>query len=301
MALKLPAHCFAARVSYATPSDGPSKPAARLILQLRHSPSSLSTTLRRSLRQLPRPTLLATLRHLLHQRDWQLALPMYLSLADFPWFNWNAELHAELVALLTASERIEQAQSLLEGLEEKLDLKQHLLFNRALMQQYARFGLKDKMLVSFETLQASTPPHAKGHSLSPLLRAYAAIDLPQEALSVLQDMQQQGSKPSYKDFKEILFSFGKCGMFSDMEEIACEMEKLKLLKDSVVFNMIITTYATDGNHKKVKEWLSKLLATGLTPSVLYCTIAESFSWLTNPVSIMGAVWQSAFWSVRKKP
>ncbi|KAI5062340.1 hypothetical protein GOP47_0022879 [Adiantum capillus-veneris] len=267
MALKLlPAQCCVGRVSYGTPSEGPSKAAGRLILQLRHSGTSLSTTLRRSVRHLPRPTLLATLRHLLHQHDWQLALPIYLSLLDIPWFNWNAELHAEIVALLTASEQVEQVQSLLEGLEEKLDLKQHMHFNRNLLQQYARFGLKDEMLVSYGVLQALTPPHAKGHSLSALLHAYASMDLPQESLAILKDMQQQGLKPSLKDFKVILFSLGKCGMFSDMEAFACEMEKLKLLNDPVIFNMIITTYATAENYDKVNEWLLKLLETGLKPS-----------------------------------
>lgn len=261
------AACPSSSCSYAAPSDAPSKAASRLLFHLRHSRASLKATLRRSVVHLPKSTLLATLRHLLLEHDWQVALPMYLSLADAPWFKWNPQLHAELVALLTKFEQTLHAQSLLDGLEEKLHPKQLMDFHRALVQHYARYGLKDEVLTTFKGLQVLSHPHAMVFSLSSLLQAYASMDLPHEAHAILHDMQCQGLKPSAKDFKAVIFSFGKCGMFDDMETLACDMEKMKLLNDPVVFNMIITTYATVENHIKIKHWLDKMLALDIKPSI----------------------------------
>lgn len=176
-------------------------------------------------------------------------------------------MHAELVALLTLYSKRAEVQALLEGLDEKLDLKQHMGFKKALIQQYARFGLKDEMLTSFESLQVYPSPRAVGLSLSSLLQGYASMDLPKEALVILHDMQQQGLKPSLKDYQAILFSFGKSGMFNEMEAFTLDMERLKLLTTPVAFNMILTTYGAAENHDKVRDWLEKMLAAGLKPSV----------------------------------
>ncbi|KAH7434793.1 hypothetical protein KP509_06G034700 [Ceratopteris richardii] len=192
---------------------------------------------------------------------------MYLSLLDAPWFTWNAEMHAEIVALLTSSKQLAQAQHLLESVDENLSVKQRLYFNRMLIHQYARFHLRDEVMCVFEYLQALSPSSVGPSSLTSLLHAYAIMDLPHEALAILRKMQQQMLNPSLNDFKAVLFSLGKCDMFPEMEMLAAEMNEVNMLNNLAVYNMLITTYASAENHGKVKDWLHRLLMAGLNPSV----------------------------------
>ena len=192
---------------------------------------------------------------------------MYLALVNAPWFKWDPGLLAELTALLTNCQETQLSQVLLETHHEKLNSKQLLELKCALILHYARNHLKTEMLATFKSVELSSDSHVRVSAFSSLIQAYACMDLPHDAYTTLIDMQTHGFKPYSKDLKAVLFSFGRCALFDNMERVTSDMEKMGSLKDPVVFNMIINTYATVENHSKIKEWIDKMLASGVKPTV----------------------------------
>jgi pentatricopeptide repeat protein len=197
---------------------------------------------------------------------------MYLALSESPRFDDSSDhiidLLAELAALLTAHREADRARDLLEARREKLRLDPKRLreLESSLILHYARHHLAGEMLAAFR--RSSAIALDLRPSFSALIQAYASMDRPRDAYAALVEMRiSRGLSPSSKDFKAVVFAFGRCGMFEEMESLAAEMHGMGFLKDPVAFNMIIGAYAAAENHAKLEEWIDKMLGAGVRPSV----------------------------------
>eukprot|EP01018_Ginkgo_biloba_P011384 Gb_07190 [translate_table: standard] len=237
-----------------------SKPAERMVSALRRSRGdepAVRGLLRKSA-TLSKAVRLSALDDLLRQEDWDLALPMYRMIREADWYKWNAKLHAQLIALLEKFEQQDEAQSLSLEAKQNLSSVDKLRFYCALIEHYSKCGLKDQILSTYNLLKQLPHKSVDVIGYKSLISALAVLNLPREAEEILREMEDAGYKPSPNEFKGVLFAYGRCGHFQEMENILKLMENHGHSADTVTINMILSCYGSYREYTSIKIWLRRM-------------------------------------------
>ncbi|BBN13411.1 protein MpPPR_66 [Marchantia polymorpha subsp. ruderalis] len=248
---------------------GSRKVAERVMTKLqrtREDPRAVGGALRR-LNNHSKMMQIQILEHLVDEQDWQLALPMYKSLREKEWFQWNPSLHAKMVALLATAQQSQEMESLILETPENLTVRDRLNLQVSLIENFGKRGLLDHALVIFQELQFLPFPSAGHSSYRALVRAYVHAGLPHEAHVFLSEMKREGFKASLDDYKTLLYAYGRDGYLAEMEKIVEEISTSGLKMDKTGYNMMLSAYGQARKFDLVLETLEKMRRMNISCSV----------------------------------
>lgn len=258
-------------------SGGARKPAERMVSALRKARGDhiALKSIARKASASSKAVQLTCLQQLLRHHDWDLALPIYKTITQAHWYEWNAKLHANLIVLLEKYEQWDEAQSSLE-LTKNLSPAGKVRFYCALIEFYSKFGLKDQVLSAYDILKEL--PHKSVHVIGykSLINALAVMNFPHEAEEILKQMKGSGCKPSADEFKCILYSYGRCGHFQEMERTLELLEGCGYLVDTATMNMVLKSYGSSQDYGSIMTWLKRMQAERINLSTrTYNAVANS--------------------------
>ncbi|GMH04086.1 hypothetical protein Nepgr_005925 [Nepenthes gracilis] len=221
----------------------------------------------------PKSVSLSTLSHLLSPNTnyphlSSLALPLYTRITESSWFSWNSKLVADVVALLQKQGLLDEAESLTSGTVSRICLKERdlLSFYCNLIDSHTKHKSELGFFKTWECLKkiisGSSSDYVKKRAYKSLVGGFCQMGLPHEAESVINEMRQQGIKPSVFELRSIVEAYGVLGMFDEMLNGVVELESSGFLLDTVCSNMVLSSYGLHGKLSQMVLWMQKAKGLG---------------------------------------
>ncbi|XP_019150718.1 PREDICTED: pentatricopeptide repeat-containing protein At2g17033 isoform X2 [Ipomoea nil] len=224
---------------------------------------------------------ITTLSHLLsptttatHPRLSSFALPLYLVITEASWFDWNPKLVADLIALLHKQQRFDEAGTLVAETVSKLSPRKRDLcsFYCHLIDSQSKHKLREGVFESYAQLKqlllsGSSSAYLKRRGYESMIKAMCEVGLPFEAEEMMEEMRGVGLKPSKFEFRCLVYGYGKIGLFGEMKRIVDQVEGEGFPPDTIISNMVLSSF---GAHKELAEmccWLQKMKASGIAISI----------------------------------
>ncbi|KAL3691229.1 hypothetical protein R1sor_004880 [Riccia sorocarpa] len=248
---------------------GSRKVAERVMTRLqrtREDPLAVGGALRR-LNNHSKMMQIQILEHLVDEDDWHLALPMYKSLREKAWYQWNPTLHAKMVAMLATAQQSHEMQSMILETPENLTVRDRLNLQVSLIETLGKRGLLDHALLIFQETKYLPLPSAGQLGYRALVRAYVHAGLPHEAHLFLSEMKREGFKPCLDDYKALLHAYGRDGFLADMEEVLQEISEAGLKLDKTGYNMMLSAYGQARKFDMVVETVERMRRLNISCSV----------------------------------
>nr|GMC88154.1 pentatricopeptide repeat-containing protein At2g17033 [Ipomoea batatas] len=243
---------------------------------------NLHSLLRKFVSSSSKNVAITTLSHLLsptttatHPRLSSFALPLYLVITEASWFDWNARLVADLIALLHKQQRFDEAGTLVAETVSKLSPRKRDLcsFYCHLIDSQSKHKLREGVFESYAQLKqlllsgSSSSDYLKRRGYESMIKAMCEVGLPFEAEEMMEEMRGLGLKPSKFEFRCLVYAYGKIGLFGEMKRIVDQVEGEGFPPDTIISNMVLSSL---GAHRELAEmccWLQKMKASGVVISI----------------------------------
>ncbi|KAL8556533.1 hypothetical protein ACS0TY_004110 [Phlomoides rotata] len=241
-------------------------------------PSAAVGLLRKFVASSPKHVAISTLSHLLspstsHPRLSSLAFPMYAVMKKESWFSWNAKIVADLIALLYKDERFNEADELFAETVAKLGYKERDLcvFYRNLMDSHGKHkserGVLDCCTQLRQLISQSSSVYVKQRGYESMVAGFCEMGFPDKAEDLIEEMREQGLKPSGFEFKTLIYGYGQKGFLQDMKRIVDRMEKEGFEVDTVCCNMVLSSFGAHNELVEMLSWLNKMRNSGIGLSI----------------------------------
>ncbi|XP_057494830.1 pentatricopeptide repeat-containing protein At2g17033 [Actinidia eriantha] len=241
-------------------------------------PSVSTRQIRKFVHSSSKSIALNALSHLLcpdtsHPHLSSLAFPLYSRISEASWFNWNPKLVADLVALLDKLGQLDNAKTLISEAEFKLGFRKRdlALFYCNLIDSHSKHKAKTGFFDSYSCLKqlmrASSSVYVKRRACEAMVGGLCAMDLPQEAENLMEEMRGLALKPSVFEFRSVIYAYGRLGLFVDMKRCVVEMEIQGFELDTVCSNMVLSSFGAHGELSEMVQWLQKIRNSGVAFSI----------------------------------
>ncbi|XAR72668.1 hypothetical protein NMG60_11019385 [Bertholletia excelsa] len=189
---------------------------------------------------------------------------LYLRIAEEPWFSWNPNLVADLIALLDSVGERDKAKSLISETDSRLGLRERELFYCNLIESHSRL------------MRASSSVFVKRRAIKSMVCGLCTMDLPREADNLIQEMRGLQVKP--------------LSQFDEMKRSVAKMEMEGIALDTVCSNMVLSSFGAHGQPLEMVLWLQKMKSLGVSFSIRTPTMMAMLEDLnTVPISIQELV------------
>ncbi|GFP89088.1 pentatricopeptide repeat-containing protein at2g17033 [Phtheirospermum japonicum] len=241
-------------------------------------PSAAIGLLRKFVAASSKHVTLTTLTHLLSPSTSDprlsfLAFPLFSMIQQESWFQWNAKLLADLIALLHKQEMFDEAEILFTETVLKLGFKERDLgmFYCNLVDSHAKHksgrGVFDSCTQLRQLILLSSSVYVKQRGYESMVAGFCEIGLPDEAENLIEEMRENGLKPSVYELKSIVYGYGQKGFFEDMKRIVVQMENEGFELDTVCCNMVLSSFGAHNELLDMLIWLRKMRKLGIPFSV----------------------------------
>lgn len=257
------------------------KQGQRFLTSVATNPSASHHALRKFIGSSSKHVVLDTLSHLLspnstHSHLSSIALPLYLMIKECSWFNWNAKIEAEAIALMFKLERLDLAETLQSEAVNELgfqnarslcDFYCHLVYS------CAKFSLKEKVFDCCDHLKqlihsSGSSVYIKQRATDSMVGALCEIGFPREAEALLEEMRGSVKlKPSAFAFRSLIYAYGQLGILEDMNRTLAQLENEGFVIDTVSSNMVLSSLGAHQDLVGMSSWLQKVKTSGVSVSI----------------------------------
>ncbi|KAK2458960.1 Pentatricopeptide repeat (PPR) superfamily protein [Trifolium repens] len=237
--------------------------------------------------------LLSTLTHLLslsptnNNNLSSLALPLYTTISESPWYTWNSTIIADLITLLHKLQLYNESQTLISEAVSKLNNRERELvqFYSKLLESHSKrasqTGFDSAYSYLNNMLHTSSSLYVKRRAYESMVSGLCSMDKPREPENLIQDFKVGGGdkiqiQPSGFEFKSILYGYGRLGLFHDLLRVVDQMEKNGFVIDTVCYNMVLSSFGIHGEYVEMVSWLTRMRNSGVPFSIrTYNSVSNS--------------------------
>ncbi|KAM1318345.1 hypothetical protein PS1_003532 [Malus domestica] len=193
-----------------------------------------------------------------------LAFPLYSKITEESWFEWNPKLVASLVALLDNQGLYSQSEALISETISKLGSRERelALFHCQLLESHSKLSSKHGFDSTYsylhQLLHNSSSVYVKRRAFESMVGGLCAMDRPQEADILIEEMIVKGLKPSVFEFRSVVYGYGRLGLFEEMLKVVEKMEGQGLAVDTIRSNMVLSSYGAYSELAAMVLWLRKM-------------------------------------------
>ncbi|XP_065860777.1 pentatricopeptide repeat-containing protein At2g17033 [Euphorbia lathyris] len=205
-----------------------------------------------------------------------LAFPLYLKITEARWFDWNPKLVANVAAFLNKQGQYSESTTLISDSISKLQLKERdlLLFYCNLVESHSKHnsirGFDDSFAFLRELVYGSNSVYVKRQGYKSMVSGLCEMGRPREAEDLIEEMMEKGVKPSMFEFRCVVYSYGRLGLFEEMHRSIDKMEKEGFEIDTVCSNMIVASYGAQNALPEMVLWVQKMKDLGIPFSLRTC-------------------------------
>lgn len=191
-------------------------------------------------------------------------LQLYLSISEASWFNWNAKLVADVIAVLHKDERFDEAETLIIETIKKLGLQERHICNFYcyLIESIAKHQLKDRVTDLHNYMKQlfcrSTSVYVKKRAYAAMISSLCEIGQPREAETLMEEMRGLGLKQSSFEFRSLVHAYGRIGLFEDVDRNVAHMQSQGFKLDTVCANMVLASLGSHGYLSETVSWLQRM-------------------------------------------
>ncbi|RWW34217.1 hypothetical protein GW17_00001035 [Ensete ventricosum] len=187
-------------------------------------------------------------------------------LSPLPPLTWKPKLAAGVVALLEKQGRCAEAETLtLDAVSRSKTHRDLALFYCDLIESFSEQGLVQPVLETYARLREV--PFAGRRPYESMIKALCLMGMPGEAEAKLKEMASSGCKPSAFEFRSVIQSYGRSGLFSEMRRVVGSMEDAGLPIDTVCVNVVLSCYGHHGELPEMASWMRKMRERGIGLSI----------------------------------
>lgn len=193
-----------------------------------------------------------------------LALPLYSRISEASWFSWNPKLIADLIALLYKQGQLKEAETLVSETLIKLGSRERDLvsFYCNLIDSHSKHssnqGVFDVISRLSQIVSESSSVYVKERAYKSMISSLCAVGRPLEAENLIEEMRVKGLKPSVFEFRSVVYGYGRVGLFEDMQRILLQMGNEGFELDTVVSNMVLSSYGAYNKQSEMVSWLQRM-------------------------------------------
>lgn len=189
------------------------------------------------------------------------------------WFSWNAKLAADMVAFLYKEEKFDEAEDLFAETVLKLGFKERDLgvFYCNLVDSHAKHkserGFLDSCTQLRKLIMRSSSVYTKQRGYSAMVAGFCEMGYPDKAEKLVEEMKENGVKPSAFELRSLVYGYGQKGLLRDMKRSVVWMENEGFGLDTVCCNMVLSSFGSHGEILEMVSWLKKMRDSGIHLSV----------------------------------
>lgn len=189
------------------------------------------------------------------------------------WFSWNAKLAADMVAFLYKEEKFDEAEELLAETVLKLGFKERDLglFYCNLVDSHAKHkserGFLDSCTQLRKLIMQSSSVYTKQRGYPAMAAGFCEMGYPGKAEKLVEEMTENGVKPSAFELRSLVYGYGQKGLLQDMKRSVVWMENEGFGLDTVCCNMVLSSFGSHGEILEMVSWLRKMRDSGIRLSV----------------------------------
>lgn len=191
---------------------------------------------------------------------WQL----YLSITEASWFNWNAKLVADVIAVMYKHEQFDEAETLILETMKKIGIQERNVCNFYcnLIESSAKHQLKESVSDLYNYMKhiftGSSSNYVKKRAYESMVRSLCDIGQPREAEDLMEEMRELGLKQSDFEIRALVYAYGKIGLVEDMKRNVIELQNQGFELDTVCANMVLSSLGTHGELSEMVSWLQRM-------------------------------------------
>ncbi|XP_010489318.1 PREDICTED: pentatricopeptide repeat-containing protein At2g17033-like isoform X1 [Camelina sativa] len=250
-------------------------------------PSATNRHIKKFVAAFPKSLALNVLSHLLsdhtsHPHLSFFAPQLYSEITEASWFDWNPKLIADLVALLNKQERFQESETLLSTAVSRLESSERdfALFLCNLVESNSKQGsiqgFNEACFRLREIIQRSSSVYVKTQAYKSMVSGLCNMDQYHVAERVIEEMRMDKINPGLFEYESVLYSYGRLGLFDDMNRIVQRMETEGHRIDTVCSNMVLSSYGAHDALPQMGSWLQKLKGCNVPLSIrTYNTVLNS--------------------------
>lgn len=174
---------------------------------------------------------------------------------------------AELIALLDKQGKYAESEILISEAVSKLchrerELVQfycHLVESHS--KQTSNHGFEISYAYLHRLLHNSSSVYVKHRAFESMVGGLCAMNRPREAESLVKEVRDKEEiklKPSLFEFRSIIYAYGRLGLLNNMLRVVEQMEIQGFVIDTIVSNMILSSYGTHNELAEMVLWLRKM-------------------------------------------
>lgn len=185
-------------------------------------------------------------------------------ICEASWFSWNSKLVADVIALLYNQERYGEAETLISNTVLRIESRERELctFYCNLISFHSKHKSKQGVFDSYarlkELLYRSSSVYLRKRACESMISGLCDIDLPHEAEKLLNEMKDLGLKPSTFEFRSLVYSYGKLGLFEEMKRNVVLMESEGFELDTICSNMVLSALGAHSELLEMVSWLQRM-------------------------------------------
>lgn len=192
------------------------------------------------------------------------SLQLYLSISEASWFNWNAKLAADVLAVLHKDERFDEAETLIIETIEKLGVQERHVCNFYcyLIESSSKHQLSDRVIDLHKYMKQlfcrSSSVYVKKRAYASMISSLCEIGQPREAEALMEEMRGLGLKQPSFEFRSLVYAYGRIGLFEDVERNVAHMQSQGFELDTVCANMVLASLGSLGYLSETVSWLQRM-------------------------------------------
>lgn len=171
---------------------------------------------------------------------------------------------ADLIAYLHKQGKTKESEALLSETLMKLGSRDRDLvsFYCNLIDSHSRHnsnqGVCDVISRLSRIVSESSSIYVRERAYESMISGLCAVGRPLEAENLSEAMRVKGLKPSAFEFRSLVYGYGRVGFFEDMQRLLLQMGKEGFELDTVVLNMVLSSYGAFNKHSEMVSWLRRM-------------------------------------------
>lgn len=185
------------------------------------------------------------------------------------WFSWNTKLLADLIAFLYKEEHFDDAEDLLTETVMRLRFKKRdlCMFYCNLVESHAKHKSEGGVLDSCTQLRhlifLTSSVYVRHRAYGSMVAGFCEVGLPDKAENLMQEMRENGLKPSVFELRSLVYGYGQMGFLEDMKRSIVQVEKDGFELDTVGCNMVLSSFGAHNELLEMLSWLKKMTTLGI--------------------------------------
>lgn len=198
---------------------------------------------------------------------------LYSRITEASWFTWNPKLIADLIAFLYKQGQLKEAEALVSETLIKVGSRERDLvsFYCNLIDSHSKHnsnqGVFNVISSLSQIVSESSSVYVKARAYESMISSLCAVGRPLEAENLIDEMKAKGLQPSVFEFRSVVYGCGRAGLFEDMQRILLQMENEGFELDTVVSNMVLSSYGTYKKQTEMVAWLQRMRNSGIPFSI----------------------------------